>query len=351
MYELPAELIAQQPLPQRDNSRLLVYDRKNDQIEHKQFKDIVGYFRAGDVLVLNNSKVIPARLHAYRPGKIEDIEILIIEQKDKNLWKVMANPARKLKPGTIICIKGKKNSVGEIEAEVVAKDSEGYRYIHFRTDQPILNLLTMYGETPLPPYIQRPEGILPEDELRYQTVYASRPGSIAAPTAGLHFTATLLEKISELGVHIVFVTLHVGPATFIPVRTKRIEDHKMHSEPYEIDEIAAQIISTAKKKGSRIIAVGTTTVRVLETIALRHAGNIVAETGRTDLYIYPPFNFMVVDALITNFHLPGSTLLMLVSAFVSPGDTRGREKILEIYRLAIQERYRFYSYGDAMLIL
>ncbi len=350
-YELPKELIAQEPAPERDQSRLLVLHRKDGSVEHRRFRDIVEYLRPGDTLVLNDSRVIPARLWAHREGRMERIELLLIEpQAEENVWLVLSQPARKLRPGTRLEILPRRSEAPALRAEVVERREEGYRVVRFETPQPLLEILHAYGEPPLPPYIQRPTGASSLDEERYQTVYARRPGSVAAPTAGLHFTPQLLRQIQEQGVEIVYVTLHVGPGTFLPVRTQRVEEHRMHSEPFEVSEEAAERLRQTRERGGRIIAVGTTTVRVLEWIVRQYHGEIRAGTGRTDLFIYPPFQFQVVDALITNFHLPGSTLLMLVSAFVSPGETWGRERLLRVYEEAVRLRYRFYSYGDAMFL-
>jgi len=350
-YELPKELIAQEPVPERDQSRLLVLHRKDGSVEHRRFRDIVEYLRPGDALVLNDSRVIPARLWAHREGRTERIELLLIEpQAEENVWLVLSQPARKLRPGTRLEILPRYSEAPSLRAEVVERREEGYRVVRFETPQPLLEILHAYGESPLPPYIQRPSGASPLDEERYQTVYARRPGSVAAPTAGLHFTPQLLQQIQEHGVEIVYVTLHVGPGTFLPVRTQRVEEHRMHSEPFEVSEEAAERLQQTRERGGRIIAVGTTTVRVLEWVVRQYHGEIRAGTGRTDLFIYPPFQFQAVDALITNFHLPGSTLLMLVSAFVSPGETWGRERLLRVYEEAVRLRYRFYSYGDAMFL-
>lgn len=350
-YQLPHELIAQEPVPERDQSRLLVYDRATGQLQHRVFYELTDYVQEGDVLVLNDSRVIPARLRACRQDRKEKIELLLVHEVAPRRWRVMAKPARKLKQGTEFFLLPKQEGLPCIKGHVAKTEPDGYRIVEFYLEGSILDLLAHYGEPPLPPYIRRPSGPSELDQQRYQTVYAQKPGSIAAPTAGLHFTARLLEALQEKGVRIVYVTLHVGPGTFLPVRTRHIEDHRMDPEPFEVNEQASQAINEAKASGKRIIAVGTTTVRLLESVAQAYGGTIKPCQGHTDLFIYPPFQFKVVDCLITNFHLPCSTLLMLVAAFICPGREDGREKLLAIYREAIKLRYRFYSYGDAMLIL
>ncbi|MDW7981141.1 MAG: tRNA preQ1(34) S-adenosylmethionine ribosyltransferase-isomerase QueA [Verrucomicrobiales bacterium] len=349
-YSLPAELIAQAPCAQRDQSRLLVLHRRTGLIEHRVFRDVLDYVVGGDVLVLNDSRVIPARLIGRAAGTGGKFEILLLEELERNLWQALVRPGRRARIGTQIIISS--NSPCEIAAEIVGKTAAGQYTVQFKNVPNILSVLDSVGEVPLPPYIRRPGGkTTDEDRKRYQTVYARKNGSVAAPTAGLHFTEELLEQIRAKGVEVRFVTLHVGVGTFAPVRASKVEAHRMHSERYEISAETAEAICAAKKDGRRIIAVGTTTVRVLESVALDNGGMVRAGAGRTSLFIYPPFKFRVVDALITNFHLPRSTLLMLVSAFAAPGETTGRELILRAYQEAIALRYRFYSYGDAMLIV
>jgi S-adenosylmethionine:tRNA ribosyltransferase-isomerase len=357
-FDLPEELIAQQPAPDRDASRLLVLHRHENQIEHKNFRDVLNHLRAGDVLVLNNSKVIPARLHAVNPKTGGAFEILLLEENAPNDWWAMMRPAKRARVGTELMLLNLRGERTAISAHVLDTNEEGHRRLCFQrasgvsraNEFEITRELESLGELPLPPYIKRDQPTA-EDNARYQTVYAEQQGSVAAPTAGLHFTKQLLDEIRALGVHVCYVTLHVGLGTFAPVKSDRIEEHTMHFERFFVPEEVAQTINTAKREQRRVIAVGTTSVRVLESVAREHNGQIVAGNGRTNIFIYPPRTFRVVDALITNFHLPRSTLLMLVSAFAAPGQTSGREKILAAYREAVRERYRFFSYGDAMLIL
>lgn len=323
-YHLPEELIAQTPIEPRDSSRLMVVHRKSGKIEHRIFREVVEYLSPGDVLVLNNTKVIPARLF----GQLENrqIEILLVEKVGERSWRCLVKPAKKIKPSVTV-----KLSDG-IEAKCMERYDEGLRLIEFNVDDEVLLKL---GEAPIPPYVRTK---IPLE--RYQTIYAKVTGSIAAPTAGFHFTETLLQKIRSLGVKVLEITLHVGIGTFRPVKTENIEQHRMHSERYCIPPEVVETIKDAKSQGRRVVAVGTTVVRTLETFARTN----VAE-GETDLFIYPPFEFKLVDALITNFHLPRSTLLMLVTAFA------GYDLMMKSYREAVEKRYRFYSFGDAMLIL
>ncbi len=365
-FHLPPELIAQFPTAQRDDSRLLVLHRGTARIEHKNFRDVMDYFHAGDVLVLNNSRVIPARLRGTNSQTGGAFEILLLEENSTNDWWAMMKPGKRAKVGTQIQI------AENISATVVATNLEGHRRLMFSGTENIINELDAIGELPLPPYIERDQNNLPaSDKERYQTVFAKPAGSVAAPTAGLHFTEKLLAEIRARGVEICFVTLHVGLGTFAPVKAETLAEHIMHEERYEVSEATAKAVNTAKSEGRRVIAVGTTSVRVLESAAegrARHsvrAGDvsqsigahgvtrptILAGTGRTKIFIYPPSTFKIVDALLTNFHLPCSTLLMLVSAFAAPGEMRGRETILSAYAEAVRERYRFFSYGDAMLLL
>jgi S-adenosylmethionine:tRNA ribosyltransferase-isomerase len=363
-FHLPPELIAQFPAAQRDESRLLVFHRDTASIEHKKFRDVLDHFRAGDVLVLNNSRVIPARLRGKNSETGGAFEILLLEENSKNDWWAMMKPGKRAKIGTQIQITNHQSAFGNITATVTATNDEGHRRLQFNGTENILNELDDIGELPLPPYIERDQKNLPaSDKERYQTVFAKPAGSVAAPTAGLHFTENLLAEIRSRGVEICFVTLHVGLGTFAPVKAETLAEHIMHEERYEVSEATAKAVNTAKSEGRRVIAVGTTSVRVLESAARPNAGGasvpasraqeitIVPGSGRTKIFIYPPRTFQIVDALLTNFHLPCSTLLMLVSAFASPGEMRGRETILSAYAEAVRERYRFFSYGDAMLIL
>ena len=350
-FDLPPGLIAQHPAPQRDESRLLVLHRANGNIEHRHFRDLPGVFRAGDVLVLNNSRVIPARLRGANARTGGKFEILLLEEKATNDWWVMLRPGKSARVGTQIVFHGNRQMT-RIRATVVEVNDEGHRRLQFSGTPDINHELDRLGEVPLPPYITRAHpDEMGEDKERYQTIYARADGSVAAPTAGLHFTGKLLDEIRARGVTLCFVTLHIGPGTFAPVKTETLAAHKMHEERFELGEETAHAINEAKSTGRRVFAVGTTTVRVLESIAGKNNGKLNVYKGRTHIFIYPPFQFQIVDALLTNFHLPCSTLLMLVSAFAAPGETRGREMVLSAYAEAIRKRYRFFSYGDAMLIL
>jgi S-adenosylmethionine:tRNA ribosyltransferase-isomerase len=350
-FNLPPGLIAQHPAPQRDESRLLFLHRTDGNIEHCHFRDLPGVFRAGDVLVLNNSRVIPARLRGANARTGGKFEILLLEEKAANDWWVMLRPGKSARVGTQIVLQGNRQMT-PICATVVEVNDEGHRRLQFSGTPDISRELDRLGEVPLPPYITRASpDEMGEDKERYQTIYARADGSVAAPTAGLHFTGKLLDEIRARGVTICFVTLHIGPGTFAPVKTETLAAHKMHEERFELGEETAHAINEAKSTGRRVFAVGTTTVRVLESIAGKNNGKLNVYKGRTHIFIYPPFQFQIVDALLTNFHLPCSTLLMLVSAFAAPGETRGREMVLSAYAGAIRKRYRFFSYGDAMLIL
>lgn len=332
-YDLPEELIAQTPIEPRDCSRLLVYDRKSDKIEHRIFKDILSYLNEGDVLVINDTKVLPARLFAQTPNG-GAVEVLLLKRLDIDEWEVLVKPGRKATVGKTL------NIGDELSLKVKGVTDSGERIVKFEYDGVFEEILQRIGTMPLPPYIKEKL----KDKNRYQTVYARKEGSAAAPTAGLHFTPQLLKAIEDKGVKIARILLHVGLGTFRPVKEDVITDHKMHSEYYEIGEEAAKVINAAKREGRRVIAVGTTSVRTLETAADEN-GFVKAESGNTQIFIYPPYSFKCVDALITNFHLPESTLIMLVSALA------GREKTLELYKLAVEERYRFFSFGDAMMVL
>ncbi len=350
-YELPPELIAQQPATRRDGSRLLVLQRKTAKIEHRRFAELPEYFRSGDVLVLNNSRVIPARLRGKNPKTGGQFEILLLEENAVNDWWTLMRPGKRAKIGTKIQLLDKSGAATHLFAEVAGLNDDGHRRLKFSGTPNIFQELDALGEMPLPPYIER-HGEVAADKERYQTVYARPAGSVAAPTAGLHFTPEILDKIRSLGVKICFVTLHVGAGTFLPVKTENIADHKMHAERFEIGQETVSAVNDAKKSGHRVIAAGTTAVRTLETVARLNAGKLNVYKGKTDIFIFPPAQFQMVDALLTNFHLPESTLLMLVSAFASPGEkNRGRDLVLAAYAEAVREHYRFFSYGDAMLIL
>ncbi len=351
-YDLPRDLIAQRPAEQRDQSRLLVVNRKNMALSHRQFLDFPEYLGAGDILVVNNSKVIPARLRGRNEETGGVFEILLIEENDANDWWAMLRPGKRAKLGARIQLTTTNKNANSIYAVVVGINEEGHRRLRFEGVANILDQLAVLGEVPLPPYVRRKgEELRTLDLERYQTLYANLPGSVAAPTAGLHFTETLLKQVREKGAKVCSVTLHVGIGTFAPVKAEEIEDHRMHEERYEVPEDTAAAIDLAVKHGQRILAVGTTTVRVLESVAAAHQGRVVPMRGRTRIFIRPPSEFRVVDGLLTNFHLPRSTLLMLVSAFASPGGTQGRELILSAYKEAVLQRYRFFSYGDAMLLI
>ena len=332
-YDLPEELIAQTPAEPRDSSRLLVYDRTAGTTEHKIFRDVADYLKKGDVLVINNTKVLPARMYAHTVNG-GAVEVLLLKRLEKDKWEVLVKPGRK-------CTVGKKLTVSdELSLTVEGITDSGERIIKFEYDGVFEDILDRVGSMPLPPYIRKKL----EDKNRYQTVYAKTDGSAAAPTAGLHFTPALLQKLKDKGVEIAEVLLHVGLGTFRPVKEEVITDHKMHSEYYEIGERSAEIINRAKAEGRRIIAVGTTSVRTLESAADEN-GLVKPCHGNTEIFIYPPYKFKCVDSLITNFHLPESTLLMLVAAMT------GREQILNLYKTAVAEKYRFFSFGDAMMIV
>ncbi len=333
-YELPEELIAQDPLEDRSSSRLMVLDKNTGEIEHKHFKDILSYLNPGDCLVINNTKVIPARLFGVKEGTQAKIEILLLKRKENDIWETLVKPGKKAKPGTKI-IFGEGILVGEV-LEVV---EDGNRLIQFHYEGIFEEILDQLGQMPLPPYITHQL----QDKNRYQTVYAKYDGSAAAPTAGLHFTKELLEEVKKMGVEIAEVTLHVGLGTFRPVKVENVLDHHMHSEFYMVSQDAADKINKAKKEGHRVIAVGTTSTRTLESAADEH-GMLKETSGWTEIFIYPGYQFKVIDALITNFHLPESTLVMLVSALA------GREHVLAAYQRAVEEKYRFFSFGDAMFI-
>ena len=334
-YDLPEELIAQDPLADRSASRLLHLDRETGEIEHTDFKHITRYLKPGDCLVINDTKVIPARLYGNKVGTDAGIEILLLKRKGDNVWETLVKPGKKARPGTVISF-----GDGLLTGEVIDVVEEGNRLIQFSYEGIFEEILDKLGEMPLPPYITHKL----EDKNRYQTVYAKNEGSAAAPTAGLHFTEELLEEIRGMGVSIAHVTLHVGLGTFRPVKVDDVEKHHMHSEFYVVEEDQAKLINDTRKNGGRIISVGTTSCRTLES-AVDEFGNLQAKSGWTEIFIYPGYEFKIIDGLITNFHLPESTLLMLVSALA------GKEHIMKAYEEAVRERYRFFSFGDATLII
>ena len=333
-FDLPEELIAQDPLEDRSSSRLLTLDKHSGAVEHHVFKEIIEYLQPGDCLVLNNTKVIPARLLGEREGTGAHVEVLLLKRREGDVWETLVKPGKKCKPGTRLVF-----GDGLLKAEVLETVEEGNRLIHFEYDGIFEEVLDKLGEMPLPPYITHKL----QDKNRYQTVYAKYEGSAAAPTAGLHFTKELLKKIEEKGIEIAYVTLHVGLGTFRPVKEENLLNHHMHSEYYQVSEEAAEKINRTKQNGGRIICVGTTSCRTVESAADEN-GIIHAGCDNTEIFIYPGYKFKILDALITNFHLPESTLVMLVSALA------GRERVLAAYEEAICEKYRFFSFGDAMFI-
>lgn len=334
-YELPQELIAQDPLEDRSGSRLMVLDKKTGAVRHQVFREITEYLEPGDCLVINNTKVIPARLYGVKKDTQAKIEILLLKRRENDVWEVLVKPGKKCRPGTEILF-----GEGILSGEIIDVVEEGNRLIRFRYEGIFEEILDRLGQMPLPPYITHQL----KDKSRYQTVYAKYDGSAAAPTAGLHFTPELLKQVREKGVEIAEVTLHVGLGTFRPVKVTDVKEHHMHSEFYRIEQSEADKINRAKEQGHRIIAVGTTSTRTLESAADEH-GRLKESSGWTQIFIYPGYQFRVIDSLITNFHLPESTLVMLVSALA------GREHVLDAYAAAVRERYRFFSFGDAMLIL
>lgn len=334
-FDLPQELIAQDPLEDRSASRLLVLDKESGEITHRHFRDITEYLKPGDCLVINDTKVIPARLFGIKEGTGAKIEVLLLKRRENDIWETLVKPGKKARPGTRL-----EFGDGLLKAEVIGVEDEGNRLIQFHYDGIFEEILDQLGQMPLPPYITHQL----KDKNRYQTVYAKHDGSAAAPTAGLHFTKELLAQIEDMGVAIAHVTLHVGLGTFRPVKVENVLDHHMHSEFYVVEEEEAEKINKAKAAGGRVICVGTTSCRTLES-ATGEDGILKAGSGWTDIFIYPGYQFKILDALITNFHLPESTLVMLVSALA------GREHVLNAYQKAIEEKYRFFSFGDAMLIL
>ena len=333
-YDLPEELIAQTPLKQRDASRLLVLDKESGEVSHKHFYNIIDYLEEGDTLVLNDTKVLPARLIGEKVDTKAVIEILLLKNIENDIWECLVKPARRVKEGTIVSF-----GDGRLQAKCIKVEDEGIRHFELIYEGILLELLEELGTMPLPPYIHEKL----EDGSRYQTVYAKEVGSAAAPTAGLHFTKELLEEIKNKGINIAYITLHVGLGTFRPVSVEKVEDHEMHSEYYQMSSEVAKLLNETKKNNHRIIAVGTTSTRTLETIMTKY--NEFREcSGWTNIFIFPGYEFKAIDALITNFHLPKSTLVMLVSALA------GRENILNAYKIAVEEKYRVFSFGDAMLI-
>ncbi|MDR7001514.1 tRNA preQ1(34) S-adenosylmethionine ribosyltransferase-isomerase QueA [Neobacillus niacini] len=335
-FHLPEELIAQVPLQNRTDSRLMVLNKETGEIKHEIFKNVIEYLREGDCLVLNDTKVLPARLFGVKKDTGAKIEVLLLKQLEGNKWETLVKPAKRVKEGTELDF-----GDGLLTAVCTDTSDHGGRVLEFKYEGIFYEVLDQLGEMPLPPYIKEQL----EDRDRYQTVFAREPGSAAAPTAGLHFTEELLEEIKEKGVHIAFITLHVGLGTFRPVSVEDILEHDMHSEYYMVTEETAGLLNEVRKNGGRIITVGTTSTRTLETIASQNDGKFVAGSGWTSIFIYPGYEYKAIDGLITNFHLPKSTLIMLVSAMA------GREHILHAYNTAVEERYRFFSFGDAMLII
>lgn len=334
-YHLPEELIAQEPIKERSSSRLMILNKKNGEIEHKHFYDIVDYLNEGDCLILNDTRVLPARLYGVKEETGGAIEFLLLNKRTLNEWEVILKPGRRAKPGAKFIF-----GDGLLKAEILDIVNEGNRLVRFEYDGVFEEILDKLGEMPLPPYIKKKL----DDKERYQTVYSKNPGSAAAPTAGLHFTNALLEKIKAKGINIGYVTLHVGLGTFRPVKEDEITNHKMHSEFFILPQETAELINNTKKVGNKVISVGTTATRVLETAGMNGLP-LTPASGWTDIFIYPGKKFNVIDSLITNFHLPESTLIMLVSALAS------RENVLNAYNTAVQEKYRFFSFGDAMFIL
>ncbi|ANF48252.1 tRNA preQ1(34) S-adenosylmethionine ribosyltransferase-isomerase QueA [Priestia megaterium] len=335
-FHLPEELIAQTPLEQRDASRLMVLNKETGSVKHHMFHDLLDYVQEGDCLVLNDTRVLPARLFGTKEDTGANIEVLLLKQTQGDTWETLVKPAKRVKEGTVI-------SFGDGRLTAVCKETsdQGGRLLEFNYEGIFYEVLEQLGEMPLPPYIK--ERL--DDQERYQTVFAREQGSAAAPTAGLHFTEEMLEQLKEKGVHIAFLTLHVGLGTFRPVSVDDLEEHDMHSEFYQVSERTAALLNSVREKGGRIISVGTTSTRTLETIATEHNGKFVASSGWTNIFIFPGYEFKAIDGMITNFHLPKSTLIMLVSALA------GRENVISAYEQAVAEKYRFFSFGDAMLIL
>lgn len=335
-FHLPEKLIAQVPLSERAESRLMVLDKNSGKVQHDKFKNIKEYLRPGDCLVLNDTRVLPARLFGLKEDTGAKIEVLLLKQLEGDKWETLVKPAKRVKEGTKLVF-----GDGLLSAVCTGSSDHGGRELEFSYEGIFYEVLEELGEMPLPPYIKEQL----DDKERYQTVYAKERGSAAAPTAGLHFTEALLEDLKEMGVLITFITLHVGLGTFRPVSADSIDEHEMHSEFYQISEGTARLLNEVREQGGRIITVGTTSTRTLETIASANDGKFIADSGWTDIFIFPGYNFKAIDGMVTNFHLPKSTLIMLVSALA------GRENVLNAYKLAVQEQYRFFSFGDAMLIV
>ncbi|MGN1401345.1 MAG: tRNA preQ1(34) S-adenosylmethionine ribosyltransferase-isomerase QueA [Bacillus sp. (in: firmicutes)] len=334
-FHLPEELIAQTPLQNREASRLMVLDRQTGETTDDIFSNIAEYTKPGDCLVLNDTKVLPARLYGEKEGTGAKVEMLLLKQTEDDVWEVLVKPAKRVKPGTVVSF-----GDGSLRATCLDELEQGGRIVKFSYSGIFYEILDQLGTMPLPPYIKEQL----EEKDRYQTVYARARGSAAAPTAGLHFTERLLDELRAKGVHIAFITLHVGLGTFRPVSADSVEEHDMHAEYYQVNEETASLLNSVKQKGGRIITVGTTSTRTLETIASKHDGMFQAESGWTNIFIYPGYEFKAIDAMITNFHLPKSTLMMLISALA------GREKVMAAYERAVENEYRFFSFGDAMLI-
>lgn len=335
-YDLPQELIAQTPIEPRNHSRMMVINRKTGAISHERFYNLCNYLKKGDTLIVNDSRVLPARIYGEKENNGTFIEFLLLEQKANMVWEILCRPGKKAKVGTVFSFGG-----GRLKAKIIEVLEDGNRIAEFYCEGSFYAVLDEIGQMPLPPYITKKL----EDKERYQTVYSNETGSAAAPTAGLHFTQEQLESLKAMGVNIGRVTLHVGLGTFRPVKEDRVLDHKMHSEHYELPPETAELINRTKRGGGRVIAVGTTSCRTLESVAAANSGKIVPAEGNTDIFIYPGYEFKCIDGLITNFHLPESTLIMLVSAFA------GFDNIMNAYRTAVEEGYRFFSFGDAMLIV
>ena len=348
-FDLPSDRIAQSPSAERDGSRLMVLDRHSGAREHQKFSDIVNLLREGDVLVMNDSRVIPARLLGRKLESPGRVELLLLEETQTGFWWSMVRPGKRVRPG--MHLQFGEPGTDRLLCEVIDKNSDGHILVRWEQPEFFWERLSKIGQIPLPPYIERGEqGVSEQDAVRYQTVYGRAAGSVAAPTAGLHFTDGILRSLETKGVHLCYVTLHVGAGTFLPVKAEAVSEHTMHEERYYLGIDTAKNINDARASGRRVIAVGTTSMRVLETVAAQTEGPIQPCTGRTRIFIHPPYQFRIVNGLLTNFHLPRSTLLMLVSAFADPGGLGGRERIQSAYAEAIQEHYRFFSYGDAMFL-
>lgn len=335
-FHLPEELIAQVPLKERDASRLMILQKDNGKLKHESFKSIIDYLKEGDCLVLNNTRVMPARLFGMKEDTGASIEVLLLKQQEEDIWETLIKPAKRVKEGTVITF-----GSGTLKATCVGISDHGGRLLKFDYEGIFYEVLDALGEMPLPPYIKEQL----DDRERYQTVFSREIGSAAAPTAGLHFTEEILEQLKKKGVHLAFITLHVGLGTFRPVSAETVEEHEMHAEFYQVTDGTAALLNEVRLKGGRIISVGTTSTRTLETIASKHNGQFVAESGWTNIFIYPGYEFKGIDGMITNFHLPKSSLIMLVSALAS------REYVMNAYETAVKEKYRFFSFGDAMLII